>query len=119
MAGPKKAGRSVLRSAIAVASESEARDANDRVQELQRELFIEALRASLRYQRHLIEVNISARRELGLPLDESQYREANREAEQRIANAIEEAVRELEQLQRHPGAAHDGETVNLPPVSPP
>jgi len=89
--------RILLRSATAAASETATAEAHDRVQRLQKELFVEAMRASLRYQRHLVELNISARRELGLPLDESQYRAANLEAEQRIAAAIEQGIRELEQ----------------------
>ena len=57
------------------------------------------MRANLQYQRELVEVNIAARRELGLPLDEAKYRNQNRKAEQSIATAIDQTIRELEALQ--------------------
>jgi len=66
---------------------------------LQKELFVEAMRPNLQYQRELVEVNITARRELGLPLDEAEYRNQNRQAEQAIATAVDQTVRELEALQ--------------------
>jgi hypothetical protein len=63
-----------LRSAIQAASTNMLASVHADVQRLQEELFLEAQRASLAYQRLLREVNISARRELGLALDESEYR---------------------------------------------
>ena len=57
------------------------------------------MRANLKYQRELVEVNIAARRELGLPLDEGEYRNQNRHAERAIATAIDQTIREIEALQ--------------------
>jgi hypothetical protein len=88
--------RAALRSAIDVGGGGTP---TGEVERLQKELFLEAMRASLRYQRCLTEVNLSARRELGLPLDEADYRAANLRAEQRIAAIIERTVMELEELQ--------------------
>ncbi len=59
---------------------------------LQKALFLESMRASLRYQHELTEVNISARRELGLPLDATKYRAVNQAAEQKITAAIDSAI---------------------------
>lgn len=87
--------RALLRSAIAVASQSGSSEGEE-VARLQRELLVEAMSANLRYQRELVEVNIAARRELGLQLDEAEYRSQNRHAEQAIVTAIERAIRELE-----------------------
>ena len=55
--------------------------------------------ANLPYQRELVEVNIAARRELGLKLDEAEYRSQNREAEAAITTAIDQTIREIEALQ--------------------
>lgn len=87
--------RTLLRAAIQPVSP--ASEDRSEVEELHREFINEAMRASLRYQRHLVEVNISARRELGLPLDEQQYRAANLEAEQRILSAFDRTMGELRQ----------------------
>lgn len=89
--------RALLRSATLAASQVEGAETPEQVQRLQKELFVEATRASLRYQRELVEVNISARRELGLPLDEAQYRAMNLQAEREIASAIARTICELEQ----------------------
>lgn len=89
--------RAVLRSALMAATQVETVEARQQVARLQKELFLESMRASLRYQRELIEVNISARRELGLPLDETEYRKVSQEAELKIATAIDRPIRELEQ----------------------
>ena len=90
--------RARLRLAIAAADQSGVSEVAD-VGRLQKELFVEAMRANLQYQRELVEVNITARRELGLPLDEAEYRKQNRQAEQAIATAVDQTVRELEALQ--------------------
>lgn len=58
----------------------------------QRELARAAIEGSLLYQRELREVNISARRELGVPLDESRYRAVTIAAEQRLKEAIGLAI---------------------------
>jgi hypothetical protein len=87
-----------LRAATTAASQTEVAEAPGQVQRLHKELFVEANRASLRYQRELVEVNISARRELGLHLDEAQYRAANLAAEREIASAIDRTIRDLEQV---------------------
>jgi hypothetical protein len=67
------------------------------VARLQRTLFLESMRASLRYQHEIVNVNIAARRELGLPLDEAQYRKVSQESEAKIIAAIDRATRELGQ----------------------
>jgi hypothetical protein len=89
--------RAVLRAAVIAASQVETMEARQQAAGLQKELFLESMRASLRYQRELIEVNISARRELGLPLDETQYRKVSQEAERKIVTAIDRTILELEQ----------------------
>jgi hypothetical protein len=90
--------RTRLRLAVAAADQSAASKEAE-IARLQKELLVEAMRASLQYQRQLVEVNIAARRELGLPLDEAEYRNQNRKAEQAIATAIDQTIRELEALQ--------------------
>lgn len=45
---------------------------------------------SLLYQRNLVEMNMSVRRELVLPQDEAQYRASNLKAEDKIA--IEQTI---------------------------
>lgn len=84
--------RAVLRSAVAEASHTDDVEAHREVDRLQRDLAAETMRASLLYQRTLVEMNVSVRRELGLPLDEAQYRASNLQAEQRIAAAIEQTI---------------------------
>jgi hypothetical protein len=84
--------RAQLKAAIAANFQVPHSGARVDVGQLQKELLLEGMRASMQYQRHLVEVNISARRELELPVDESQYRAANLEAEKRITAAIEQAV---------------------------
>ncbi len=69
------------------------------VARLRIELFIEAMRASLNYQRRLADVNLEARRELGFPLVDAAYRSANLKAEARIVAVIEGALKQLKQLQ--------------------
>jgi len=81
--------RTELRSAAERAAQSEDPEAHDEVGRLHRELLAAALHASLLYQRDLGALNVSVRRELGLPVDEAEYREVNLRAEQRIVNTIE------------------------------
>lgn len=89
--------RAQLKAAIAANSQIPHGGPRVNVGQLQTELLLEGMRASMQYQRHLVEVNISARRELELPVDESQYRAANLDAEKRITAAIEEAAQSAEQ----------------------
>ena len=84
--------RTHLRSALAGADQSS-------VGRLQKELLLEATNASLWYQRELVEVNIGARRELGMRLDETEYRGQNRKSEAAIIAAIGQTIREIEALQ--------------------
>ncbi len=81
--------RAILRSLAAAASTSTGSDINEQIQRLTIELAIEAMSSSLRYQRHLAELNIAARRELGLAIDEAEYRKANLKAEERIVAVID------------------------------
>jgi hypothetical protein len=90
--------RTRLRLAIAAADQSVASEEAD-VARLQKELFVEAMQANLKYQRELVEVNIAARRELGLYLNEAEYRDQNRKTEQAIATAIDQTIRELDARQ--------------------
>ncbi len=90
-------GRAILRRAVAAAA-ADPSDASAAINagRLQKHLFLDAMNANLRYQRELVEVNIAARRELGLTLDEAEYRSQNRKAEAAIAKAIDQTVREIE-----------------------
>jgi hypothetical protein len=88
-AGDLMKKRTELRRAAERASQSEDQAAYDEVDRLHRELHEAALQASLLYQRHLVEMNVSVRRELGLPLDGGDYRATNQKAEERIVIAIE------------------------------
>ena len=76
------------RSLAAAASTSTSSDINEQIQQLTLELTVEAMFSSLQYQRHLVELNIAARRELGLTLNEAEYRKANLKAEERIVAVI-------------------------------
>lgn len=84
--------RGQLRAAVANAAHEDNADAGSEIDRLHRELVIEAMRASMLYQRHLVEMNVSVRKELGLPLDEAEYFAANRQAEQKITTAIEQTI---------------------------
>ena len=81
--------RAELRVAAGRATQSEDPQTHAEADRLHRELLAAALQASLLYQRHLGEMNVSARRELGLTLDGAEYRATNVRAEERIVNAIE------------------------------
>jgi hypothetical protein len=81
--------RTELRLAAESAAQAEDPAAHDEVDRRYRELIAAAFQASLLYQRHLAEMNVSVRRELGLPLDEDEYRSTIMQAEQRIVAAIE------------------------------
>lgn len=81
--------RAELRVASERASQSGDPAEHPEVGRLHRELFEAALQASLVYQRHLAEMNVSVRRELGLKLDETEYRATNARAEEGIVKAIE------------------------------
>jgi hypothetical protein len=94
--------RALLRLAIAAAKRGEASAESD-VPRLQKELLVAALRANLLYQRELVEVNLAARRELGLLLDDTEYRNQNRQAEQAIRTTIDQTIHELEALQPNTG----------------
>jgi hypothetical protein len=63
---------------------------------LQRRLFLDGLEAALAYQQQLMELNIAARRELGLPLDEAKYRGEMKKSADRMKAMVETVVRELE-----------------------
>jgi hypothetical protein len=81
--------RAELRVVADRASQSEDLEARAEVERRHRELLGAALQASLLYQRHLVEMNVSVRRELGLKLDGAQYRATTSRAEERIVTAIE------------------------------
>lgn len=81
--------RAELRVAADRATLSEDPQTHAEADRLHRELLAAALQASLLYQRHLGEMNVSVRRELGLTLDGAEYRATNVRAEERIVNAIE------------------------------
>lgn len=83
--------RAGLRVAADRAAQSEDPETRAEADRLHRELFAAALQASLQYQRHLSEMNVSVRRELGLTLDGAEYRATNLRAEDRIVSAIESA----------------------------
>jgi hypothetical protein len=93
--------RALLRSAIAAIDQSDTLAAAN-VGRLRKDLLVEATNANLRYQRELVEVNIAARRELGLKLDEVEYRGQNRKAEAAITTAIDQTIRESDALQPNP-----------------
>ena len=63
---------------------------------LQRELFTDGVKAALDYQQELIKVNIAARRELGLALDEAKYRNDMKKSAERMIAVAERTIRELE-----------------------
>jgi hypothetical protein len=81
--------RAELRVAVDKASQSEDPVTRAEVERRRGELFQAALQASMLYQRHLGEMNVAIRRELGLKLDGGDYRETNLKAEERIMTAIE------------------------------
>lgn len=87
-AGDLAKRRNELRLAAERAAQSEDPETDNEVGRLHRELLAAALQASLLYQRHLVEMNVSVRRELGLPLDGDEYRATNLQAEERIVTAI-------------------------------
>lgn len=90
------ARRTTLRDA-ADASRLDPAGAGAQVARLKKTLFLESMRASLRYQQALVAVNVSARRELGLPLSEAQYRRVCEATDQRILAVIDSTSRELEE----------------------
>jgi hypothetical protein len=70
--------------------------ASDETLALQKTLFMEGLEAALEYQQQLVEVNIAARRELGLPLNEAKYRNDVKESASRMKEIVHRTVQELE-----------------------
>ena len=81
--------RAELRVTADKASQSEDPVAHAEVERRHGELFQAALQATMLYQRHLGEMNVAIRRELGLKLDGGNYRATNLKAEERIMTAIE------------------------------
>ena len=89
--------RAHLRAVIQSATPNQV-SASEEINRLRTELFVEAMQCNLQYQRHLSELNVAARRELGLPLNESEYRSANLKAEERIVAAIDSALERLQSM---------------------
>ena len=88
-AGDLSKKRAEWRLAADRASQSEDPEAHNEAERHHRDLLAAALRASLLYQRHLVEMNVSVRRELGLTLDGAEYRATTSRAEERMVTAIE------------------------------
>lgn len=84
--------RGQLKSAVANNAEADDAVAASEIDRLRRDLVYEAMRASMLYQRHLGEMNIAVRKELGFPLDKADYLAGNRQAEQKIVATIDEAI---------------------------
>jgi hypothetical protein len=63
---------------------------------LQKQLFMEGLKAAIEYQQELMKVNIAARCELGLPLNEQKYQSEMRKSADRMIEVTERAIREIE-----------------------
>lgn len=59
------------------------------------ELLAAALRATVGYQDHLVKANVAARRELGLPIDETSYRSSLQRSSERILAAVERMIEQL------------------------
>jgi len=92
--------RGQLRAAVEKAAADNNVEADNEIDRLHREFVTEAMRASMLYQRHLVKMNVSVRKELGLPLDEAQYFETSRQAEQKITTAIEQTIQPKAELPR-------------------
>lgn len=86
----KKRGR--LKAAREQASDESASDSESDIDRLYRGLLVDAMRAGMIYQRHLVEMNLSVRKELSLPLDAAHYVEATRRAEAMVTTAIEQQL---------------------------
>ncbi len=72
--------------------QAELREVQEGMSSLQEELFGASLRASVGHGECLVAANIAARRELGLTLDEKQYRQSAEAASRRVLAEVEQMV---------------------------
>lgn len=63
---------------------------------IQKCLTLDGLKAALQYQEKLIDLNIAARKELGIPLDEEKYRSSFTASTERMLSVIKQTFQKME-----------------------
>lgn len=75
-----------------VRKQAEIASVQAEIVQTQNRIAMDGMKAAMEYQGKLAEFNIAARRELGIPLDEKEYRKAFMESAERMLSAVERAL---------------------------